>query len=496
MKIDLDKKIFLPILLFVSLIFILFYFSEQNILQHKASSESLAFFKNRFEKVLDNRYQKRKKLFLQEARELKKKSCGKIIYDYQNSFCDLSYGNPELCIEKKKIFLQKPICLSDKKAKRVVRGLYLNAWSASREDKIDFVISLAKEGKINAVVIDIKEVDGKTSFAFNPDSFGKIKPQSAGIIKEPKKLLERLKKEGIYTIGRIVLFKDLYLAEKYPDYAVKNIKNKKSLWRDYKNKAYLDPGAKDLWDYIVTLASESYKLGFDEINFDYIRFPSDGNMKEVYYPFSYLEIKKDPKWGRVKVLDNFSAYLEKSLRSKTPGIVISADVFGMVATNWDDLTIGQILESFLLYYDYVMPMSYPSHYPKGYLGLSNPDDYPYEIIQDSVKKAYAKIDSLNKIIEKEKKKAEGGNKKLLQKGIYLRDTLYSNKKLSGIQKLDKRQIRMWLQAFSCLWCKSYKLYDKEQIQAQKKAIYDLKGDSWILWSASSNYKNGWFEKEN
>src|SRR3989344_494239 len=144
--------------------------------------------------------------------------------------------------------------------------------------------------------------------------------------------------------------------------------------KDYKGLSWLDVGAPGVWDYIVLLAKESYALGFDELNFDYIRFPSDGNMKDIYYPWS-------DGYEKPEVLREFFSYLHDKL--KLVGAVLSADLFGMTTTNTDDLNIGQVLEVALPYFDYIAPMVYPSHYPPTFIGLGNPAAHPYEVVRYS-----------------------------------------------------------------------------------------------------------------
>lgn len=143
------------------------------------------------------------------------------------------------------------------------------------------------------------------------------------------------------------------------------------------------------------MAAASYKLGFDEINFDYVRFPSDGHISQTYYPKSNTILKENPKWGKMITMDRFSEYINRKLKELHPEIIVSADVFGLV-TNTNLFQIGQNLESYALYFDYVAPMIYSSHYARGYLGQSVPDNAPYEIFYDSMKKAKSEIDDLNK----------------------------------------------------------------------------------------------------
>ena len=161
------------------------------------------------------------------------------------------------------------------------------------------------------------------------------------------------------------------------------------MWKDYKGLSFVDVSAKEFWDYIVALGEESYAVGFDELNFDYIRFPSDGNMRDIYYPLSEKRILEDPIAGKASALEDFFVYLHRKL--SPTGVVLSADLFGMTMTNKDDLNIGQVLERATPYFDFIAPMVYPSHYPKNFNGYDNPNKYPYEIIKFSMDKGVERL---------------------------------------------------------------------------------------------------------
>jgi hypothetical protein len=167
-------------------------------------------------------------------------------------------------------------------------------------------------------------------------------------------------------------------------------------------------------------------------------------MSDIYYPISEERIKNDPEWGRSKIMDDFYYYFTKKIKKEFPEIVISANVFGQVAINNNDVNIGQILESALLYFDAVSPMAYPSHYSKNFVPFSDgPDKHPYEVIEKTLKKANIKINNLNIKIEK----AKTENSK-----IEIRPGFETNLSVEEIQKLKpikKTKIRLWLQAFTC-----------------------------------------------
>jgi hypothetical protein len=336
-----------------------------------------------------------------------------------------------------------------------VKGLYMTSWTAGTPSLRNNLIKIIEDTELNTVVIDIKDYTGKIIFPIiNPDlkKFGSEEIR----ISDLQEFIESLHKKNIYVIARIAVFQDAYFVNHRPDLAVKN-KNGTAVWKDRKGISWIDPGSEEYWNYIILLSKEARKIGFDEINFDYIRFPSDGNMQDISYPWS----STTPKGIVIK---NFFAYLhdqlsiqEVSLDNKKvhkkdiPKLKISADVFGMVTTAKDDMGIGQLLENTLLYFDYVMPMVYPSHYPATFEGYKNPEAFPYEIVKIAMQSAVNR---------------------------------------ANIASTSPLKLRPWLQDFGLKMT-----YGPEQVKAQIKATYDVGLDSWILWSASNKYTTSALIKE-
>ena len=216
---------------------------------------------------------------------------------------------------------------------KTIKAIYITSWSASKESYIDYVIDLANDSEINGVVIDIKDWSGYVGYN---SSLTQVKDYGAKSIriKDIKSLLERLHNEGIYTIGRITVFQDPVLAKARPDLAIYNAQATSSLWVDNSGLAWIDPASKDCWDYNIAIAKEAVDLGFDEINFDYVRFPSDGDLSLMGFPFW------DGKTLKHLVIRDFF----KRIREKLPNAKLSVDLFGLSTISYRDFGVGQIIE--------------------------------------------------------------------------------------------------------------------------------------------------------
>ena len=333
-----------------------------------------------------------------------------------------------------------------------LRAIYMTSWVAGTGYWRDSLKKLVKETELNAVVIDIKDYSGTIAFDIENSLIDEIAAEE-NRIPDIKEFIVGLHENGIYVIGRMQVFQDPKLVKARPDLAVKR-ESDGGVWKDHKGLSWIDAGARFAWDYNAAIAEESYKLGFDEINFDYIRFPSDGNMKDISYPFSEERIVADPVGGKSAVIREFFSYIREKLHDK--GIILSADLFGMTTTNADDLNIGQRLEDALSYFDYVAPMVYPSHYPPTFLGYANPTLYPYEVVKYSMDSAVVKVNNL--LLATTTVSADIG------------------------ERVSKNQLRPWLQDFD------YRaVYGPEEVRAQIQATYDAGLDSWMLWDAANKY---------
>ncbi|MDP2593439.1 MAG: putative glycoside hydrolase [bacterium] len=338
-----------------------------------------------------------------------------------------------------------------------VKAIYMTSCVAGTPSFREKLVTLVDETELNSIIIDIKDYTGRLSFfPDDPKLYSAVSDRCRA--PDMKEFIDYLHKKGIYVIGRITVFQDPYLANLKPELAVKKASDG-SIWKDYKGLSFTDPGAKDVWEYTVDISRASYSIGFDELNFDYIRYPSDGPMKDIYFPWSNGKNKAD-------VLESFFSFLRQELSAE--GIIISADLFGMttVAYSGFDLNIGQVLEKAAPYFDYVSPMVYPSHYPSGFNGWGNPNHYPYEVVK------YSMDEALKKLVATTTTVRVGG-----AEPISTTTPLIYRKLYFGAERL-----RPWLQDFDYGGD-----YDIEEVRAQIQATYDAGLNSWMLWSPSNVY---------
>lgn len=313
-----------------------------------------------------------------------------------------------------------------------VRAIYMSSWIGGEKGYRSALVDFIDSSSINALVLDIKDYSGFIAFDVDNsliDSYG----TDSNRIRDVKEFLDELHNHNIYVIGRVTVFQDPLLSKARPDLAFKRVDNGE-VWKDDKGLAFLNPREKDVWEYIATVAEESYALGFDEINFDYIRYPSDGNMKNLNYGLATGELRTD-------VMRSFYTFLDERLR--TQNIPISADLFGMTTTNEDDLSIGQDIEDALVHFDFIAPMVYPSHYPKTFLGYNNPAEHPYEIV----------FHAMN----------EGGRR-------------------AEVIGESRAKLRTWIQDFNL-----GATYGYQQIQDQIRASYDAGVSSYMVWDPKNRY---------
>jgi hypothetical protein len=289
-----------------------------------------------------------------------------------------------------------------------------------------------------------------------------------------REFLKTLREKNIYTIARVTVFQDPHFTKLHPELAVQSA-GTKSPWKDRKGINFLDVGGKQTWDYIVAIAKDAYGAGFDEINFDYIRYPSDGPMSDAVYTLS-TGSKSDQ-------LEKFFSYLHEQM--KEAGITTSADLFGMTTTNTDDLNIGQVLEKAMPNFDYIAPMVYPSHYPPNFNNWKNPNDHVYDLIhfvmQSAVKRAAADSSKIQIV---------GSEPVMIDKIVPATADVGTTtvKVASGLftkESYPATKLRTWIQDFDYGGT-----YDIPEVKAQIKASRDVGVDGWMIWAPSNKYTTG------
>lgn len=325
------------------------------------------------------------------------------------------------------LFMANPVLKSEKPDPVEAKGIYLTAYSAANPTKRAQMIELMNATELNTVVIDIKDYTGYVLYDTQvalANELG-LKRDRLGDVSE---IIKDFHANNIYVMARQTVFQDPVLAEKRPDLAFKATWG--GLWRDHKGLAWVDASKPEIWNYNIAIAKEAIALGFDEINFDYVRFPTDGNMSALVYTHGEKQ-KHD-------VMGEFFAYLSEALRNEPA--YISLDFFGFVMERHDGMTIGQRLEDAVDHVDYIAPMMYPSHYPSGHLGLANPAEHPGIVIENG-----------------------------MQKGApYFED--------------KRAAARPWIQAFNI-----GAVYDAAKVRAQIDAVEAYTDGGWLLWNASNRY---------
>jgi hypothetical protein len=319
-----------------------------------------------------------------------------------------------------------------------VKGIYLNGTAAGEEAIVDAIIRLIDETELNAVVVDTKDsiifYDSQVEFFRKA---GAVDPTY-----DAKALVQKFHDHGIYVIARQVAFKDPLVAEAHPELSIKDEKTGKP-WRGWAGEAWVNPLKKGLYQPNVDLAVETAEMGFDEIQYDYIRFP-DGDLTGADFGKGYDDVDK-----RIGALTTLLGMTHDALRPL--GVKLSADVFGWMLLVDDDQGIGQRFPDIAAVVDYISPMVYPSHYPEGSIAVpGHPNDYPYEVISISLDMGMAKIPGL------------------------------------------ERRMRPWIQDFSLPGMSEY---GPEQIRDEINAAEDAGSSGWLVWNVNADYVHGAYKKD-
>ena len=343
-----------------------------------------------------------------------------------------------------------------------VKGIYVTGPIAGTE-KMDELIALVEETELNTMVIDIKNDEGAVTYKMQSDTVLEIE-SGVRYIRDIDALVEKLHEKDIYLIARIVAFKDPYLAEKKPELSLKTKSGE--IFRDKNKEAWVNPYKKEVWDYLMEIGTQAAEAGFDEIQFDYIRFSTDVNADDIDYGEEAEAKTKE------EAITEFTQYAYETLHPL--GVVVSADVFGTIIDNESDREIvGQNYRDMAAHLDYICPMVYPSHYSNGVYNIEVPDKAPYDTVYQAMNISREKLGIIDTGEEPETESE-------------------TDEQIAGV--------RVWIQDFTASWLKDYISYGADEVRAQIQAVYDAGYEEWILWNAKMNYTKEallpyWEEKE-
>ncbi len=357
-----------------------------------------------------------------------------------------------------------------------VKTIYMTSCVAGTPSFREKLVSLIAETEINSVIIDVKDYSGTISFPPSSPAWQDAWANARCGTADMQEFIALLHEQDIFVIARITVFQDPFYAEKHPELAVVRASDG-GVWHDNKDLSFIDVGSRPYWDHILELAVNAYNIGFDELNFDYVRYPSDGNMRDIAFPNS---MKGEYGADKQANLEAFFKYLNErlddeafysSVRHENTGRAsttpwTSVDLFGMTTTNTDDLSIGQVQERAAPYFDFVAPMVYPSHYPKSFLGLGNPNDHPYKVVHYAMSEGARRMMASTTPVQGFLHTRIGtSTPALYTKPVYTPDRL-----------------RTWIQDFDYGGD-----YDAADVRAQIQASYDAGVHSWMIWAPSNIY---------
>ena len=339
---------------------------------------------------------------------------------------------------------------------QAVKAIYMSQCAAGTPSFRADLMGLIEATELNAIVIDIRDYTGKIAFPTDHPLLHEYVSDECGA-NDMREFVASLHSKNIYVIGRITVFQNPAYTKMHPEHAVQHEGG--GVWKDYKGLSFVDVGARPYWESVVALSKESYDIGFDELNFDYIRFPSDGNMRATLYTWGVGKSKP-------AALEEFFKYLHDEL--KPIGAVLSADLFGMVTTNTDDLNIGQVLERALPYFDFIAPMVYPSHYPKGFHGYTDVNANGYNIVHFSMSEAVRRTIATTSSVDALAHTRIGTS----TPAVYSKISYPASK------------MRPWLQDFD------YPVeYTPAMVRAQIQANEDAGLNSYMFWDPANKYSS-------
>ena len=413
-----------------------------------------------------------------------------------------------------------------------VKGIYVSGPMAGTAG-MDNLIALVDRTELNALVIDVKNDDGYLTCELDVPLAEQIGSEKH-YIKDLPALVQTCKEKNIYLIARVVAFKDPILAEKMPEWSLHNSDG--SIFRDKSGLAWVNPYRKEVWEYLASVGEAAIKAGFDEVQYDYVRFSTDSRMKQVDFG--------DSTKGRTKTeaISGFTLYASERIHAA--GGRISADVYGVVIDSEEDQQIvGQNYMEMSRSLDAISPMIYPSHYGPYNYQIPVPDAQPYDTVLAAMQASKMVLAGLDPKTGKKPDPADVSGNDAVDAAIVSGEAVSGNdvadaqatedaqaaegaaadsQSTSGttavsgndaaqdakgaaapppalskeeIAQLDtatgvQATVRPWLQDFTATWVKGHISYGPEEIRAQIQAVYDAGYEEWILWNAANRYTEG------
>lgn len=314
----------------------------------------------------------------------------------------------------------------------VVRALYVNRFAAQSTRKFAQLLAIADSTEVNALVIDMKDEFGLNFNSDDPEV--QRNAGTMGKVRDVRVLIDSVRAHGLLPIARLVVFKDSVAARMNSDQVIRKADG--TPWRDKQGLTWVSPYSQKIRDYNIKAAEELVRLGFAEIQWDYIRFPE---------PYKSLPTQHFPGSNGVSKPDALADFLKQAQsRMHALGVRSTADIFGLVTTVDGPLEIGQHWEKVAPVSDVLLPMVYPSHYPAGSFGIARPNAEPYQIVFKAISRAHERNAALG---------------------------------------LNGQHVRPYLQAFTL----GKPEYGAEQVREQIRAVNDAGYQGWVLWHPGSSY---------
>ncbi len=324
-----------------------------------------------------------------------------------------------------------------------VRGLYVTGNSAGGS-RFESLVDMIESTDLNAMVIDVKEDNG--NLTFKPEEGSPYADIAKNFIDDPQAMMKTLEEKGIYPIARVVVFKDSVLAKERPELS---FKENGKVWVNGKGEAFVSPFQKEVWEYNVGIAKMAAEMGFQEIQFDYVRFPEGFESRDDELEYSmgdYAESDMNNIKKRVQAVTDFVAYAKEEMSNYD--VDVAVDIFGYAATIEEAPGIGQNFSKISDNVDVISSMIYPSHWTS-YFGIEVPDKEPYKLVKE-----YAKVE---------------------------------NEVLGALE--EPPVSRPWIQDFEAPWLYSgpTKQYGKAEVEAQIKALHENGINEFLLWNSGNSY---------